>query len=68
MPPHDNYGPEARYAVEREAWYVFPRVSYQVRDDLRLRLGYLAVGGPQASVLGQFRENDEVVLQARYSF
>jgi len=56
------------YAIERQAWYVFPRASYLVTDDLRLRLGYLAIGGPRASLLGQFRENDEVVLQARYSF
>src|SRR5205807_10596756 len=56
------------YAIERQAWFVFPRASYLVRDDLRLRLGYLALGGPRASILGQFRDNDEVVLQARYSF
>jgi len=56
------------YAIERQAWYVFPRASYLVRDDLRVRLGYLALGGPRTSILGQFRDNDEVVLQARYSF
>ena len=56
------------YAVEREAWFVFPRASYLVRDDFRVRLGYLAIGGPRASILGQFRENDEFVMQARYSF
>ncbi len=56
------------YAIERQAWFVFPRASYLVRDDLRLRLGYLALGGPRESILGQFRDNDEVVLQARYSF
>src|SRR5207247_686777 len=36
------------YAIERQAWFVFPRASYLVRDDLRLRLGYLAIGGPRA--------------------
>ena len=56
------------YAIERQAWFVFPRASYLVRDDLRLRLGYLAIGGPRASILGQFRDNDEVTLQARYTF
>jgi hypothetical protein len=56
------------YAIEREAWYVFPRVSYSLRDDLRLRVGYLALGGPRASLIGQFRDNDEVVFQARWSF
>ena len=56
------------YAIEREAWYVFPRASYLVRDDFRVRLGYLAVGGPRASIIGQFHDNDEFVIQARYSF
>jgi hypothetical protein len=61
---------EARgtYAIERGAWFLFPRVSYAVRDDLRVRLGYLAVGGPRDSLLGQFGRNDEFVFQARYSF
>lgn len=56
------------YAIERESWFVLPRASYQVRDDLRVRLGYLAVGGQQESLIGQYQNNDEVVLQARYSF
>lgn len=61
---------EARgtYAIERGAWFLFPRVSYAVRDDLRVRVGYLAVGGPRDSLLGQFGQNDEFVFQARYSF
>ena len=58
----------ATYAVERGAWFALPRASYLVNDDLRLRLGYLAIGGPRRSLLGQFHDNDEVVLQARYSF
>ena len=56
------------YAIERESWLVFPRVSWTPLDDLVLRVGYLAIGGPRESLLGQFRDNDEVVLQARYSF
>src|SRR5438093_673111 len=56
------------YAIERQAWFVFPRASYLVRDDLRLRLGYHAIGGPRPSTLGQFRDNDEVTLQGRYTF
>ena len=58
----------AGYGIERDWWSAFPRVSYLVRDDLRLRLGYLAIGGPRSSVIGQFHANDEVVMQARYSF
>src|SRR5439155_448990 len=50
------------WAFERQAWFVFPRLSYRVRDDLRLRVGYLAIGGPRLSLIGQFRNNDEFVL------
>jgi hypothetical protein len=58
----------ALYAIERGAWFVFPRVSYAFTDDLRARLGYLVIGGSSDSVIGQYRANDEVVLQLRYSF
>jgi hypothetical protein len=56
------------WEIERGALYVFPRVSYQLRDDLWLRAGYLVLTGPRDSVLGQFRANDEVVFQARMTF
>jgi hypothetical protein len=56
------------YAVERGGWFALPRVSWLIRDDLRLRLGYLAIGGPKTSLFGQFGRNDEVVLQLRQSF
>jgi hypothetical protein len=56
------------WEIEQGALYVFPRVSYQLRDDLWLRAGYLVLTGPRDSVLGQFRANDEVVFQARMTF
>jgi hypothetical protein len=56
------------YAIERGGWFLFPRATYALRDDLRLRVGYLALGGSRNSLIGQFGQNDEVVLQARYSF
>jgi hypothetical protein len=56
------------YALERESWFVFPRVSYRFRDDLRVRLGYLAIGGQNEALIGQYQRNDEVVVQARYTF
>ena len=46
----------------------FPRASYAVTDDVRLRIGYLAVGGTRSSLFGEFGRNDEVVFQLRYSF
>jgi hypothetical protein len=61
---------EARgvYLVERGGFYVFPRATYRIRDDVRLRLGYLVIGGPRLSYVGQFHDNDEVVMEARYTF
>jgi hypothetical protein len=56
------------WEIERGSLYVFPRVSYQVLDNLWLRAGYLALTGVRNSVLGQFRANDEVVFQARMTF
>jgi hypothetical protein len=56
------------YAIERHSWVVFPRLSYLVLDDLRLRLGYLSISGPSDSLYGQFDKNDQLVLQVRYSF
>jgi hypothetical protein len=56
------------YAVERGGWFAYPRASWLIRDDLRLRVGYLAIGGPRTSLFGQFGRNDEVVMQLRQSF
>jgi hypothetical protein len=56
------------YAVEKGGWFAFPRASWLIRDDLRLRVGYLALGGPRNSLFGQFGRNDEVVMQLRQSF
>jgi hypothetical protein len=56
------------WEIERGSLYVFPRVSYALRDDLWLRAGYLVLTGTRDSVLGQFRANDEVVFQARMTF
>lgn len=56
------------YLIERGGFIVYPRATYRIRDDVRLRLGFLSVGGPSASYIGQFHDNDEVVMEARYSF
>jgi hypothetical protein len=56
------------YAIQPSNWFFLPRVSYLLRDDLRLRLGFLAIGGSRNSLIGQYGKNDEVVMQARYSF
>ncbi|MGH7894975.1 MAG: hypothetical protein ACREQL_09910, partial [Candidatus Binatia bacterium] len=56
------------YAFERRAWFVFPRITYRLGDNWRLRTGYLGIGGPLDSYIGQFHANDEFVFEARYSF
>ena len=50
------------YAFERAAWFVYPRVTYRAGDHWRLRLGYLAPGGPLESMIGQFHRNDEFIV------
>jgi hypothetical protein len=56
------------YAIERAAWFVYPRATYRLGDHWRFRLGYLAPGGPLDSYIGQFHRNDEFTLEARYGF
>lgn len=58
----------ASWEIERGALYVFPRVSYQVVENIWLRAGYLAITGTPNSLFGQYRDNDEVVFQARMTF
>jgi len=56
------------YTIERGGWFVFPRAAYTIRDGLRLRVGYLAIGGTRNSLIGQFGRNDQLVLELRYGF
>ena len=49
------------YSFEKGDWLLFPRLSYVVTDALRLRAGFLALGGPANSIFGQFGSNDEPV-------
>jgi hypothetical protein len=56
------------YSLEEGDWLLFPRLSYLVSDALRVRVGFLGLGGPVNSVFGQFGSNDEFAFQVRYSF
>jgi hypothetical protein len=56
------------YTFETGSWLVLPRLAYAVTDSLRVRLGYLALGGSRNSLIGQYKRNDEVILDARFSF
>ena len=66
----DRLGTEVQFflAMERGSWFIRPEVSYLLRDDLRIGVGYLAVGGPASSLIGQFKRNDEVLFLARWTF
>jgi hypothetical protein len=45
-----------------------PTLTYNVTDDLRVRIGYLLIAGTRNSVIGQFHDNDEGFVQIRYSY
>jgi hypothetical protein len=55
-------------AFESGGWFWLPRVAYVPRDDLRIRVGFLAIGGDENSMIGQFKNNDEVVFDVRWSY
>jgi hypothetical protein len=44
------------------------RLTYDVTDRLRVRLGYLLIAGTRQSLIGEFHDNDEGFVQLRYSF
>jgi len=56
------------YAFEQAAWFLYPNVEYLLRDDLAVDVGYLAVGGVRNTLIGQYKNNDELVLRARWTF
>jgi hypothetical protein len=43
-------------------------VTYNVTDDLRVKVGYLVIAGTRNSLIGQFHDNDEGFVQLRYSY
>ena len=45
-----------------------PQVSYSLTDNFTLTLVALALGGENNSLFGQYEDNDEVYVKARYSF
>jgi hypothetical protein len=58
----------AYMAVDKADWFVMPRLGWRIRDDVRVRVGYLAIGGPRRSLVGQYGRNDEVLFDARWTF
>jgi len=56
------------HCFESGGWFWLPRVAYVPRDDLRLRVGFLAIAGDKNSMIGQFKDNDQVVFDVRWSY
>ena len=54
--------------LERSYTTVQLRATYSFTDEFWVRVGYLAIAGTRNSVIGQYRDNDQVFVQARYSF
>jgi hypothetical protein len=45
---------------------LMPRIDYRFWDHFDARLGYLFIAGSQNSVVGQYKDNDEVFFWLRY--
>ena len=58
----------AVWGIESGYELVRGTVSYDVIDQFELRLGVLGIWGRARSLVGQYRQNNEVFLGARYSF
>jgi len=52
---------------ERSYTTAIARLTYTLTDYLRIRAGYLLIAGSRNTVLGQYKNNDEVFLQIRLS-
>jgi hypothetical protein len=53
--------------LERSYTLAIARATYALTDWLRVRLGYLAIGGSRNTVLGEYKRNDEVFFEVRLS-
>jgi hypothetical protein len=44
------------------------RITYNITDDLRVRVGYLLIAGSRNTLIGEYHANDETFIQLRYSY
>ena len=54
-------------SFERSSTVAIARFTYALTDAWRLRLGYLAIGGSANTLVGQYKANDELFVQVRYT-
>lgn len=56
------------YSIQAGDSFLEPTFAYQFTDNFSATLGYLKLAGPRKSMLGEFHDNDEAFLRARYAF
>jgi len=49
-------------------WRISPRIEYELRDYLNIAVGGHMFWGRRGTLLGEFRENDEVYCEIKYGF
>lgn len=58
----------ALHSIESDYTLLLPNVTYRIVSSLEARVGYLVLAGERSSLIGQYRENDQVFLRLRYLF
>jgi hypothetical protein len=56
------------HAVESDYTLLLPTVTYRIMGGLEARVGYMLLAGRRSSLVGQYRNNDQVFLRLRYLF
>jgi len=54
--------------IVRSYTSLLPALTYDVTDDLRVRVGYLFLAGTRRSLIGEFHDDSESFVQLRYSY
>jgi hypothetical protein len=57
-----------QHSFESDYTLLMPRVTYRLWRGLQLRVGYLFIAGRRSSLIGQYKDNDQAFLRARYLF
>jgi hypothetical protein len=66
---HERIKPDClfMYGTQNE-WRISPRIEYELRDYLNIAVGGHMFWGRRTTLLGEFRENDEVYCEIKYGF
>lgn len=59
---------DGTWGIEYRQYLLNPSVAYSVTDNFKVTLAALVLGGESDSLFGQYDDNDEVYVKARYSF